>query len=56
MLLSAAEGLLPADDGQIALGASTMRAVGARIGSLVRVTATNSHGAVGAPDGSGSWG
>jgi hypothetical protein len=45
MLLSAAEGRLPAGDGQIALGASTMRTVGARIGSLVRVTATDQHGA-----------
>jgi hypothetical protein len=45
MLLSAAEGRLPADDGQIALGASTMRMVGARIGSLVRVTATPPAGA-----------
>jgi hypothetical protein len=46
MLLSAAEGRLPAGDGQIALGASTMRAAGARIGSLVRVTATDADGAV----------
>jgi predicted lysophospholipase L1 biosynthesis ABC-type transport system permease subunit len=45
MLLSAAEGRLPAGDDQIALGASTMRTVGARIGSLVRVTATDQHGA-----------
>ena len=45
MLLSAADGRLPAGDDQIALGASTMRTVGARIGSLVRVTATASHGA-----------
>ena len=45
MLLSAAEGRLPAGDDQIALGASTMRTVGARIGSLVRVTATDPHGA-----------
>jgi ABC-type lipoprotein release transport system permease subunit len=46
MLLSAAEGRLPAGDGQIALGASTMRTVGARIGSLVRVTATAPGGGV----------
>jgi len=46
MLLSAADGRLPAGDDQIALGASTMRMVGARIGSLVRVTATASDGAV----------
>ena len=46
MLLSAAAGRLPAGDGQIALGASTMRAVGARIGSLVRVTATGQNGVV----------
>ena len=45
MLLSAAKGRLPAGDDQIALGASTMRAVGATIGSLVRVTATDQHGA-----------
>jgi ABC-type lipoprotein release transport system permease subunit len=45
ILLSAAEGRLPAGDGQIALGASTMRTVGARIGSLVRVTATGPGGA-----------
>jgi FtsX-like permease family len=45
MLLSAAEGRLPAGDDQIALGASTMRQVGARIGSLVGVTATDPDGA-----------
>ena len=45
ILLSAAEGRLPAGDDQIALGASTMRTVGARIGSLVRVTATGPGGA-----------
>jgi ABC-type lipoprotein release transport system permease subunit len=44
MLLSAADGRLPAGDDQIALGASTMRTVGARIGALVRVTATASDG------------
>jgi hypothetical protein len=46
MLLSAAEGRLPAGDGQIALGASTMHTTGARIGSLVRVTATDAGGVV----------
>jgi len=46
MLLSAAEGRLPAGEGQIALGASTMRTAGARIGSVVRVTATDANGAV----------
>jgi hypothetical protein len=45
MLLSAAQGRLPAGDHQIALGASTMREVGARIGTLVRVTAIDSGGA-----------
>jgi hypothetical protein len=45
LLLSAAEGRLPVGDDQIALGASTMRTVGARIGSVVRVTATGSDGA-----------
>jgi hypothetical protein len=46
MLLSAAGGRLPAGDGQMALGASTMRTVGARIGSVVRVTATDPDGHV----------
>jgi ABC-type lipoprotein release transport system permease subunit len=46
MLLSAAQGRLPAGDDQIALGASTMRTVGARIGALVRVTATGPDGRV----------
>jgi hypothetical protein len=46
MLLSAAEGRLPAGDRQIALGASTMRTAGARIGSMVRVTATDADGVV----------
>ena len=45
MLLSAAAGRLPAGDGQIALGASTMRRIGARIGSLVGVTVTAPDGA-----------
>ena len=46
MLLSAAEGRLPAGGDQIAFGASTMRTVGARIGALVRVTATDLDGHV----------
>jgi ABC-type lipoprotein release transport system permease subunit len=44
MLLSAAEGRLPSGNDQIALGASTMRRIGARIGSLVRVTVTSPDG------------
>ena len=44
MLLSAAQGRLPAGNGQIALGASTMRRIGVRIGSLVRVTVTSPAG------------
>ena len=44
MLLSAAQGRLPAGDDQIALGASTMRSTGARIGSLVPVTVTSPAG------------
>src|SRR5207244_2151434 len=39
MLLSAAQGRLPAADNEIALGASTMRRIGARIGPLAPVTA-----------------
>ncbi|HEY2287709.1 MAG TPA: ABC transporter permease [Streptosporangiaceae bacterium] len=46
MLLSAAAGRLPAGEGQIALGASTMRTADARIGSMVRVTATGADGVV----------
>jgi hypothetical protein len=46
MLLSAAAGRLPAADGQIALGASTLRTVGARIGALIEVTATAPDGGV----------
>jgi hypothetical protein len=46
-LLSAVRGQLPAGDGQIALGASTMRKVGAHVGSVVRVTVTPPGG--GAP-------
>ena len=45
MLLSAAEGRLPAGNDEIALGASTMRRTGAQIGSLVRVTVTSPDGA-----------
>jgi hypothetical protein len=45
MLLSAAEGRLPAGHDEIALGASTMRRTGAGIGSLVRVTVTSPDGA-----------
>jgi hypothetical protein len=44
MLLSAAAGRLPADDDQIALGASTMRRIGARIGSVVQVSVTSPAG------------
>jgi FtsX-like permease family len=44
MVLSAVEGQLPAGNNQIALGASTMRRIGARIGSLVRVTVTSPTG------------
>jgi hypothetical protein len=43
-LLSAAAGRLPAGDDQIALGAITMRRIGARIGSLVPVTVTSPAG------------
>jgi hypothetical protein len=45
MLLSAAAGQLPADDDQIALGASTMRRIGAGIGSVVQVSVTSPAGA-----------
>jgi hypothetical protein len=45
MLLSATAGQLPADDDQIALGASTMRRIGARIGSVVQVSVTSPAGA-----------
>ena len=44
VLLSAVQGHLPAGDDQIALGVSTMRSTGARIGSLVRVTVTSPAG------------
>jgi len=49
VLLSAADGRLPASEGEIALGAATMRAAGARIGGSVRVTVT-------APDGTARTG
>jgi hypothetical protein len=45
MLLSAVQGRLPAGAGQIALGASTMRTTGARIGGSVRVTVAAPSGA-----------
>jgi hypothetical protein len=45
MLLSAVQGRLPAGPGQIALGASTMRTTGARIGGSVRVTVADPSGA-----------
>jgi ABC-type lipoprotein release transport system permease subunit len=45
MLLSAAEGRLPAANDEMALGASTMRRIGAGIGSLVRVSVTSPDGA-----------
>ena len=38
LLLSTVNGHLPSGDGQIGLGTTTMRQVGARIGSVVRVT------------------
>jgi len=44
LLLSAVRGRLPGGDDQIALGASTMRSTGARIGSLVQVTVTPPSG------------
>jgi hypothetical protein len=40
VLLSAVQGQLPDSGGQIALGAATMRQVGAHIGSVVRVAVT----------------
>ena len=45
LLLSVVQGRLPAADDQIALGASTMRRTGARIGALARVTVTDPSGA-----------
>jgi putative ABC transport system permease protein len=45
LLLSAVRGRLPDGAGQIALGASTMRGTGARIGGSVRVTVADPSGA-----------
>jgi len=45
LLLSAVQGRLPSGENQIALGASTLRSAGARIGALVRVTMTSPSGA-----------
>jgi FtsX-like permease family len=45
VLLSAADGRLPAGDDEIALGAATMRAARARVGGTVRVTVTSPDGA-----------
>jgi FtsX-like permease family len=45
LLLSVADGRLPAGPEEIALGAATMRASGARIGDTVRVTVTSPEGA-----------
>lgn len=45
ILLSAVNGRLPASDDEVALGASTMRRVGARVGSVVRITVTSPGGA-----------
>jgi ABC-type lipoprotein release transport system permease subunit len=45
VLLSAADGRLPSGDGEIALGAASMRGAGAQIGSTVRVTVTSPDGA-----------
>ena len=44
VLLSTAAGRLPAGDREIALGASTMRQTGARLGGTVRVTLTSPAG------------
>jgi hypothetical protein len=44
-LLSPADGRLPASEGEIALGAATMRAAGAHIGGTVQVTVTSPDGA-----------
>jgi hypothetical protein len=43
--MSVVQGRLPAGDDQIALGVSTMRRTGARIGALARVTVTDPSGA-----------
>ena len=44
LLLSAVNGHLPVADDQVGLGATTMRQVGAHVGSLVRVTVTPPSG------------
>ena len=44
-LLSVTDGRLPAHDGEISLGAVTMRQAGAQVGSVVRVTVTGPSGA-----------
>jgi hypothetical protein len=44
-LLSVTDGRVPADDGEISLGAATMRRAGAKVGSVVRVTVTGPSGA-----------
>ena len=44
LLLTPASGRLPGADDEIALGATTLRQVGAHIGSLVRVTAPGARG------------
>jgi hypothetical protein len=45
LLLSPADGRLPAGDHEIALGVATMRAAGTRIGDTVQVTVTSPGGA-----------
>jgi len=45
LLLSTVSGHLPIADDQIGLGGTTMRQVGARVGSLVRVTVSSPSGA-----------
>ena len=44
-LLSVTDGRLPAHDGEISLGAVTMRQAGAQVGSVVQVTVTGPSGA-----------
>ncbi|HLM96089.1 MAG TPA: FtsX-like permease family protein [Acidimicrobiales bacterium] len=44
LLLSTITGAYPRGDGQIALGAATMRAAGAHVGSIVRVTVRRPQG------------
>ena len=46
LLLSTVSGRLPGADDQIALGTTTLRQIGAHIGSLVRVTAAGAQGRV----------